>query len=171
MKKMILETFPEQKSVFYLSMLLLASFFLFVFTIVLLLSDHINFIIILKTTSAFSIEILIFLYLLDEILWQMRGKERIEYDSSNIYIEKTGRIFNEHERISRVDILDVYFREINPIWEFICYITVTGNAQDRLTILSKTGKRINCGWDLNDVDCENVIEIIRKLTSQVDYEP
>lgn len=171
MKKMILETFPEQKSVFYLLMILLASFFLFVFAIVLLLSDHINFIIILKIISAFNIEILIFLYLLDEILWQMRGKERIEYDSTYIYTEKTGRVFNKHERISRKDVLDVYFRKINPIWEFICYITATGNAIDRLTILSRTGKRINCGWNLNDLDCENVIEIIRKLTNQVDYEP
>ena len=89
MKKTILETFPEKKSVLYLSMLLFVSFLLCVFTIVLLLSDPINFITILKTIIAFSIEILILLYLLDEILWQMRGKERIEYDSGFIYIEKT----------------------------------------------------------------------------------
>lgn len=170
MKKTILETFPEKKSVLYLSMLLFVSFLLCVFTIVLLLSDPINFITILKTIIAFSIEILILLYLLDEILWQMRGKERIEYDSGFIYIEKTGRVFNNHEKISRKDISDVYFREFNPIWEFICYIAVTGNAQDRLTILSRTGKRINFGWNLNDIDCENVRGIILKLSNQVNYE-
>jgi len=170
MKKIIIETSPKHKSVFYLLILLLVSFFLFVITIVLLLSDPISFKIILKITSAFSIETLIFLYLLDEILWQMKGRERIEYDSTYIYTEKTGRIFNKHERISRKDILDVYYREINPIWEFICYITVTGNAQDMLTIMSKTGRKINCGWNLNDVDCASVIEIVRKLTIHVDSE-
>ena len=46
----------------------------------------------------------------------------------------------------------------------ICYITVTGNAQDRLTIVSKTGRRINCGWNLSDTDCENVIRNVKLLS-------
>lgn len=167
MKKIIIETYPEHKSVFYLLMLLLVSFFLFVFTIVFLISDPISFKIILKIISVSSIELLISLYLFDEILWQVKGRERIEYDSIYIYTEKTGRIFNKHKKIPRKAILDVYFREINPIWEFICYISVTGNAQDRLTIISKTGRKINCGWNLNEVDCANVIECIRKLTTPV----
>ncbi|MBQ7489788.1 MAG: hypothetical protein IJT51_04635 [Bacteroidales bacterium] len=170
MKKVIIDTFPEHKSVFYLLMLLLISLYLFVSIIVLLLSDPISFKIVLKITIAFGIEILISLYLLDEILWQTRGEERIEYDSTYIYIEKTGRIFNKHERISIEGILDVNFREINPVWEFICYITVTGNAQDRLTILSKSGRRINCGWNLSYTACKNVIGIMRKLTSHIDIE-
>lgn len=162
MKEVILETSTECKSVFYLLMLLLASSFLFVFTIVLLLSDPISFKIILKITSVFSIEVLIFLYLLDEILWQMKGLERIEHDITYIYVEKTGKIFNKHEKISKEEILDIIFRENNSIWEFICYITATGNAQDRITILSKTGRRINCGWNLNDVDCVTVIKIMKR---------
>ena len=165
MKNLIIETSPELKSVFCLSLLLLVDFFFFVVTmVVLLLSDLMSFNIILKIAITFSIEIFIFLYFLDEILWQIKGKERIEYDSIYIYIEKTGKIFNKHERISRKDIIDVSYRKINPIWEFICYISVTGNAQDRLTISTKTGRRINCGWNLNDIDCENVIEVMRKLT-------
>jgi len=163
MKEVIIDTFPGHKSILYLLMILLVSLFLFVFTIVLLLSDPISLKIILKTTIAVSIEILILLYLLDEILWQMRGKERVEYDSTYLYIVKTGRIFNIHERISRNEILDVYIRETHPVWEFVCYLTVTGNARDRLTILTKAGKRINCGWNLKNSDCENVIETIRKL--------
>ena len=171
MKNLIIETSPERKSVFYLSIILLVDFFFFVVTmVVLLLSDPISFNIILKIANTFSIEIFIFLYLLDEILWQIKGKERIEYDSIYIYIEKTGKIFTKHKRISRKDIVDVSYRKINPIWEFICYISVTGNAQDRLTILSKTGRKINCGWNLNNIDCENVIEIMRKLTIQVNSE-
>ena len=71
---------------------------------------------------------------------------------------------------SFVSDIDVSYRKINPIWEFICYISVTGNAQDRLTISTKTGRRINCGWNLNDIDCENVIEVMRKLTIQVNSE-
>ncbi len=97
MKNLIIETSPERKSVFYLSIILLVDFFFFVVTmVVLLLSDPISFNIILKIANTFSIEIFIFLYLLDEILWQIKGKERIEYDSTYIYIEKTGKIFTKH---------------------------------------------------------------------------
>ena len=170
MKNLIIETSPERKSVFSLSILLLVSSYLFVVPMILLLSDPISFNIILKITGVFSIYILIFIYLLDEILWQIKGKERIEYDSTYIYIEKTGKIFTKHKRISRKDIVGISYRKINPIWDFICYISLTGNAQDRLTILSKTGRKINCGWNLNNIDCENVIEIMRKLTIQVNSE-
>ncbi len=164
MKEVISEGFSEHKSVFYLSIILSISLFLFVVAVILLLSDPISLKTTLKLICAFFLEGLIFFYLLDEILWQVKGVERIAYDSDYLYIEKEGRLFNRYKRVSRDNISDAYVRNVNPIWDFVCYITVTGNTHDKITILLKTGKKVNCGWNLNDRDCVTVIENIRKLS-------
>lgn len=163
MNEVILETFPEHKSVLYLLMLLLVSLVLFVFTMVLLLSDHINFRIILKATSAFGIELLIFLYLLDEILWQTGGSERIEYDSSYLYIEKKGKIFDRHTKIKWNDIIEICPIKGNQVWNIICYITVTGISQDRISIFLKNKKEIHCGSNLRDIEYKEAMETMQEL--------
>jgi hypothetical protein len=164
MKKLISESFSEHKSVFYLSIILSISLLLFVVAVILLLSDPFSLKTTLKLIGTSFLEGLIFLYLLDEILWQVKGVERIAYDSNYLYIEKEGRLFNRYKSISRDNISDAYVRNVNPVWDFVCYITVTGNTHDKITILLKTGKKINCGWALDDRDCATVIENIRKLS-------
>lgn len=163
MKKLIFETSPEHKSIFYLLMLLLVSFLLFVFTIVLLLSDLINFIIILKAAGAFGIELLIFLYLLDEILWQTGGTERIEYDSIYLYIEKKRKIFGRHTKIKWNDIVEIAPMKGNFVWNIISYITVTGISQDRISIFLKNKKEISCGSNLRGIDYKEAMETMQEL--------
>lgn len=163
MKTLISSSPAERKSVLLMSIILGISIYITSFIVFLLLSEReFSWQIMLKLASVSCMEILIFGYILDEILWQIKGKEIIEYDSSYLYIIRKGVFFNKSRKLSWNDILKVNFRKINPIWEFITYITFTGVSQDNLTIFLKNRKRIHCGYNLTATQCKKVIEIINR---------
>ena len=83
MKTLISSSPAERKSVLLMSIILGISIYITSFIVFLLFSEReFSWQIMLKLASVSCMEILIFGYILDEILWQIKGKEIIEYDSS-----------------------------------------------------------------------------------------
>lgn len=157
----------EIKSIITLSFILCLSLFFCVFYSVSLLSlMNVNLSTIISVFIVCFLEVLLMCYLLDEIFWQIRGVEIIEYDLNFIYIIKKGRLFNRYQKISWNNISKISHRKINPIWEFITYFTITGVSLYKLTLFLKNNKKIHCGYNLTEVQCLQIINMITKIIEE-----
>ena len=104
----------------------------------------------------------IILYFIGEVLWQVKGEEIIQYDADFLCIVNKGRIIGKSKRIPWSNVKDVGLLELSQYERLIVHFSVSGEIEESLQILLYKGRNINCGINLSNEKCEEIIETIRE---------
>ena len=98
-------------------------------------------------------------YLLDEAIWQICGIETCEYDNEGIYVTKK-KLVRRIWRISWNKISNVSEYSPHPLWKAITQITVAGKPQEKIVISYGMGRKLRCGTNLTERQCQEVMKTI-----------
>ena len=105
----------------------------------------------------------ILLYFLGEVLWQVKGEEIILYDMNYLYIFNEGRILGRTKKIPWSNIKDIGFIKLSLYEQFIVHFSVSGKIEERIQIIRHRGRNIYCGVNLDNTECDIIINTIREL--------
>lgn len=165
---------PTCKSAIFNSLIgLICCFFLFSY-IALLLDPvfspyHVRFTVIdyvymsLWLIFALLIGIPVILHFIGEVIWQVKGVEIIQYDERHLYIYRKGRIIGKSKKIPWTNIKNIEEAKLSLYEQFIIHFSVEGKIDERLQILRYKGRKIYCGVNLSQEECERVIVAVQEL--------
>lgn len=162
-KMQIYKSKPENRSG---QILLLVSFIAIVLTLLIIFSER-------ETICCFSrvSDIVIFLvlivlvcvwilFILDEAIWQIWGKEECSYDNQGIIVTKY-RMIKKRKYIPWDAISSVSPYSPSRIWKVMTYFTISGTTQDKILIRYGNGKKFICGTNLNRIQQHDVLGILQ----------
>ena len=154
---------PENRSG---HILLLVSFIAIVLTLLIIFSER-------ETIFCFSrvSDIVIFLvlivlvcawilFILDEAIWQIWGKEECSYNNQGIIVTKY-RMIKKRKYIPWEAISSVSPYSPSRIWKVMTYFTISGTTQDTIVIRYGNGKRYTCGTNLNRIQQREAISLLQ----------
>lgn len=105
----------------------------------------------------------VILYFLGEMLWQVKGEEIIQYDAKGLYIVNKGRIIDKTKKIPWSNIKDIRIVELSEYEQLIVHFSVSGQIEERIQILRYKGRKIRCGVNLSDEECEKVLNAVQEM--------
>lgn len=105
----------------------------------------------------------IILYFIGEVIWQVKGEEIIQYDERYLYIYRKGRIIGKSQKIPWSNIKNIEKVKLTFYEQFIVHFSVEGKIDERLQITRYKGRKIFCGVNLSQEECERVITTVRNL--------
>ena len=112
---------------------------------------------------ALLIGIPIVLHFIGEVIWQVKGEEIIQYDERHLYIYRKGRIIGKSQKIPWCDIKSIEEVKLSLYEQFIVHFSVGGKIDERLQITRYKGRKIYCGVNLSQEECERVIAAVQGL--------
>ena len=104
------------------------------------------------------------LYLLDEAIWQISGREECVCNGTGIIITKR-RLIRRRKFIPWNVLSDVSPYTPNHLWQFITRFTVTGVPQDTIIIRYGRDQKYTCGAGLSRSQALDAINLIRNITN------
>lgn len=108
------------------------------------------------------IGILSLLYYIGEVRWQIKGEEKIFYNTNYLYIVNKGRVFGKFKKIPFQTIKKVDKIQLSIYEHLIVFFSVSGDIDERIQITRYKKRKIYCGVNISEKDCEAVIEILQK---------
>ena len=105
------------------------------------------------------------LYLLDEAIWQIFGKEECVCNKTGLVITKR-RLIRRNRKIPWNDLLEISPCVPSHFWQLITHFTITGVPQDTIMVRYGNGRKITCGAGLNRTQAQEAIITMRNYKEQ-----
>lgn len=164
MKKKITTNYTENRSGILLIIPMAIDVFVATMFILLFASDpQFSFRSILFISVIAILSIMIFLFFLDELIWQWKGYEELSYTDKLLCIERFHKIFYRRYEIEWMDISEISYRPPHIFFDIITYFSIAGQPQETICIKLKDGKKIMLGVNLNQEQRNNLIQQLNSL--------
>ena len=119
-----------------------------------------------ETSEFLTISIMLLLlglFILDLILWQIRGYEFVRMDNGTLTIRKKGKLFSISNTIDLSEIENIYLKNYNTTF-YTLFVKIMGIKGGKICI-EYLGRSIYVGQSLTDEEASKYIGEMNKLLS------